>query len=470
MPVPNSVKQLLETQNVCYNISPPQVDGTLDHLRHEQYLRNAGAVKSLILQDEQGKVQVLIPANCLLDLNAVNQQLQRELRAMPNEELRQFFDKHQFQSMPALPKLTGLPTLVDQRLLQPEALLLDAGIADQLLELKQADFQQILADATICDITTPLANLEAANLATQNSDCDAAEMTAAIRNFTHLRVKQRLEETLELPPLPVTAQRIIKLRVEPNADISDLANIVETDPSLAAQVVSWAASPYYSAPGKIKSIHDAIVRVLGFDMVLNLALGLALGKTLNLPKDGPHGVTPYWQIAVCTAATVEGLVTAIPREHRPAFGMAYLSGLLNNFGYLILAEVFPPYFKTISRYTEANPHVHTETIERHILGVTRQHFASWLMDLWGMPQEIVYALRHQNNPNYRGEHGEYAQLVFVAQCLLRQQGIGVGPVIDVPEDVYDFLHLDGVQAQATITNIMESLDDLNNIAKQLGGA
>ncbi|MGB0439456.1 MAG: hypothetical protein ACPGFC_05040, partial [Paracoccaceae bacterium] len=32
------------------------------------------------------------------------------------------------------------------------------------------------------------------------------------------------------------------------------------------------------------SIHDAIVRVLGFDMVLNLALGLALGKLGKVPE------------------------------------------------------------------------------------------------------------------------------------------------------------------------------------------
>src|SRR5690606_21803229 len=203
------------------------------------------------------------------------------------------------------------------------------------------EFQQILEDAIICDISLPLAPLEADDQNTSDID----QILTAVRNFTQLRIKQRLEETLELPPLSDTAQRIIKLRVDPDADISDLAQIVETDPSLAAQVVSWAASPYYSAPGKIKSIHDAIVRVLGFDMVLNLALGLALGKTMSIPKNGPHGALPYWQQAVYMAATIEGLVTAIPRDQRPSFGMAYLCGLLHNFGYLILAEVFPPHFR-----------------------------------------------------------------------------------------------------------------------------
>lgn len=458
MPVPASVKQLLENQKVDYHIADTSQDGTL----RDQKLRQMGAAKSLILQDSQGRVQVVIAANCLLDINAANQQIGREMRPATNGELQPFFDKHQLDSIPALPKLAGMPTLVDKRLLDVETLYLDAGTNDELLEVKQSDFVNMVADASVCDIAIPLMELEQPST---NSDED--DIFTAVKTFTGLRIKQRLEETLELPPLPQTAQRIIKLRVDPNADISDLANIVETDPSLAAQVVSWASSPYYSAPGKIKSIHDAIVRVLGFDMVLNLALGLALGKTLSMPKDGPQGVSPYWMQAVYTAAAVEGLVTAIPREHRPGFGMAYLSGLLHNFGYLILAEVFPPHFSSICRHIEANPHVPSQLVEKHVLGVNRDQLASWLMQLWNMPEEVVVALRNQSVPDFEGEHNEYGKLLFVAQRLLQQRGICQGPKLEVPESVYRQLHLDPEKANTTIDNIIASADELNNIASQL---
>ena len=35
---------------------------------------------------------------------------------------------------------------------------------------------------------------------------DIQEITKAIADFTQLRIKQRLEETLEIPPLPETAR------------------------------------------------------------------------------------------------------------------------------------------------------------------------------------------------------------------------------------------------------------------------
>src|SRR5699024_119885 len=111
----------------------------------------------------------------------------------------------------------------------------------------------------------------------------------------------RLEDTLEIPPLPETAERIIQLRVNPNAAMADLVDIVESDPALAAQVVSWASSSSYAGAGDVRSVYDAVSRVLGFDTVMNLAMGLALGRPIKLPQHHPHGYASYWQQATWQA-------------------------------------------------------------------------------------------------------------------------------------------------------------------------
>ncbi|BFM13759.1 HDOD domain-containing protein [Simiduia litorea] len=458
MPLSNSVTQFLDKQQLEYQLTAP-LDAPI---WHDQQLRNNGAARATLLEDSQEKILAIYPADALLDLSAVNRILGRSMQAMSPTTLRTLFEKHKLSSVPALPGLAGMTTVIEQRLYQRDQLFLDAGSREQMLDLSQISFQTLAKDAIKGEISIPLSQLEQIS-----STADSALILASVRQFTELRVKERLEETLELPPLPETAQRIIKLRVDPNADISDLANIVETDPSLAAQVVSWAASPYYSAPGKIKSIHDAIVRVLGFDMVLNLALGLSLGKTLAMPTDGPFGVTPYWRHSVYMAAAMEGLVTAIPRDNRPSFGMAYLSGLLFNFGYLVMSEVFPPYFHKLCRMMEANPHVDHTLAEKHLLGLTRDHIAGWLMELWNMPDEVAYALRFQNEPTCQGPHAAYAKLLFVARRLLSQRGLRCGPKLEIPASVYEELQLDPIKAETTIDNILESSVELENISAQM---
>src|SRR5690554_7026234 len=118
-----------------------------------------------------------------------------------------------------------------------------------------------------------------------NDEQDLDTVNNAIDRFTQLRIKQRLSETIDLPPLPEIANRIIELRTNPNASPADLAKAVELDPSLAAQVLNWSRSPFYGVQGEINTIEEAIVRVLGFDLVLNLALGLALGRTLSRSEE-----------------------------------------------------------------------------------------------------------------------------------------------------------------------------------------
>ncbi|TVZ42085.1 HD-like signal output (HDOD) protein [Alteromonadaceae bacterium 2753L.S.0a.02] len=459
MSLPASVQEMLETQKVNYNIA--QMNDRSSHLSLVSSQQDVCIVQSVLLQDAEGRVQVLLPAGSILDLDALVKHTNRSFEGVKIDDILPLMEQHQLSCIPAVPRWQGMPTIVDTSLLNKKMLWLESGSGDNMLELSQVDFQNIngSSESIACAIPAP-------SLLDDRSK-DETQIFDSVKRFTQKRIKQRLDETLELPPLPETAQRIIKLRADPNADISDLANIVEIDPSLAAQVVSWAASPYYSAPGKIKSVHDAIVRVLGFDMVLNLALGLALGKTMSMHTLSPLQISKYWRNSVYTAAAVEGLVTSIERPYRPGFGMAYLSGLLNNFGYLILAEVFPPYFEGIERLARANTHIPSATIELHQLGLTGNQIAAWLMDNWNMPEEVVMALRYQNNPRYDGEHAIYAKLIHLAQQMLANAGFGTRLARPIPDQLYRDLHIDADTARITIENILEAGDDLDAIAEKM---
>ena len=456
MPVPAVIEDVLNKLDIEFAVS--QVHPSTD------FSALGGAAQSSILQDSHGKIQVIYAADSILDVDALRQLTDRELKPTSQEDIRSLCNSLALEHLTAVPGALDLPLVIDARLLDATELKLDCGNGEDVVNLAVAQFKKLAEDALTGNIAVSESTLQQGSL---DGVEDVDQITTAVANFTQLRIKQRLEETLEFPPLPETAQRIIKLRVDPNADINDLTNIVESDPSLAAQVVSWAASPYYAAPGKIKSVHDAIVRVLGFDLVLNLALGLALGKTLNLPKDRARGFTPYWQQAVYAAAAMEALVGAIPPKQRPTMGLAYLSGLLHNFGYLVLAEVFPPYFSNICRYQEANPFSNHCHIERHLLGVTREQLGAWLMRLWNMPEEVCVALRFQNEPAYAESEHVYANLLYVAMRLLRKYGIGDAPLTPVADEMFERLHLDREKAEAAIERVMEGSAELNGMASNL---
>lgn len=252
--------------------------------------------------------------------------------------------------------------------------------------------------------------------------------------------------------------------------IDEITSVVETDPALAAQVMSWASSSYYAAPSKIRSVEDAIVRVLGVDLVINLALSLSLGKTLSLPKDNPQSCTPYWQQSIYTAAVIEGLTRSMPRDKRPETGLAYLAGLLHNFGYLLLAHVFPPHFSLICRHLEVNPHVSHSVIEQHLLGISREQMGAWLMRHWGMPDELTAALRFQHDPDYIDADAEYPNLVCMALGLLRNRGVGHGAYAPLPDALFERLNVTREKAEDAVNKVLEAEVLLRELANKFSQA
>ncbi|MBB1518432.1 aminoacyl-tRNA deacylase and HDOD domain-containing protein [Aquipseudomonas guryensis] len=421
-------------------------------------------VQAALLDDAVGALLVLFPQDQLLDLNRLAELTGRKLAAVKPERLERMLAKHSLGLLPGLPPLTSSPCLYDERLLRVDSLLIESGTPGVLLEIASDSYKNILlAKASAARFGEPVASIK---LNLDRPDDDRAEITQAVQAFTARRIQQRLEETIEIPPLPETAQKIIKLRVDPDATVDDITGVVETDPALAAQVVSWAASPYYAAPGKIRSVEDAIVRVLGFDLVINLALGLALGKTLSLPKDHPQQTTPYWQQAIYSAAVIEGLTRAMPRAQRPEAGLTYLAGLLHNFGYLVLAHVFPPHFSLICRHLEVNPHLPAGYIEQHLLGISREQIGAWLMRFWDMPEELATALRFQHDPDYDGAHSAYPNLVCLAVSLLRNRGIGSGPQSEIPQALFERLGISRDKAEDALNKVLQAEVALRELAAQ----
>lgn len=439
---------------------PPTVRGLLAELAipYQEVIDHPGLnpdckVQAVLLDDTVGTLMVLFTQSHLLDLTRLADLTGRRMTAVTPDRLERLLGKHDLSRLPGVPVLTGSPCLYDERLLLQPMLLISAGEPGLWLEIATEHFRRLLENASVGRFGEPLSTIR---LSPDCPDHDVHAISQAVQAFTARRIQQRLEDTLEIPPLAESVRKIMRLRVDPNVSVDEITSVVETDPALAAQVMSWASSAYYGSSTKIRSVEDAIVRVLGADLVINLALGLSLGKILTLPKDHPQSSTPYWQQSIYTAGVIEGLTRAMPRAQRPETGLTYLAGLLHNFGYLVLAHVFPPHFSLICRHLEVNPHVTHSVIEQHLLGISREQIGSWLMRQWGMPQELATALRFQHDPGYTASDAEYPNLICVAVGLLRNRGIGHGPCEPLPDALFERLGVTREKAEDAVSKMLEA--------------
>jgi len=239
-------------------------------------------------------------------------------------------------------------------------------------------------------------------------------------------VERRIQKVYELPPMPDLGRRILELQSDPNAGAQQLAAIVQLDPSLAAQVIRYASSSYYGYTGQVTNIQEAIARVLGYDMVLNLALGLSAGRSFHIPDKGPLGLTRFWEHAVYSAVLVQKLGAILPESMRPPSGLGYLCGLLHDFGILLLGHLFPPEFQLLNKMAKAHPGQSVSDLEKRLLGMGQAkdmlalghaRIGAWLMQSWNMPRPLQVTLLEHHNADYRGDCDILVHLVQLSDFL-----------------------------------------------------
>lgn len=290
------------------------------------------------------------------------------------------------------------------------------------------------------------------------------QASAPAGNQPLLDIRSRLRKLDKLPPMPEMTSKILQLSANPNADVKELVQIVELDPSLAMQVMRYASSPYFAYQGRIDSVHTAVTRVLGYNTVLNLALGATAARAFKIPRNVPLGLESFWRHAIYSAALVQALSGAVPMEYRPPAGMAYLAGLLHNFGHLLLGHLFKQEFLILNKFILKYPDRPVELIERRVLGTDHATIGAWLMTAWNLPEEVVIATREHHNPNYQEIHAVYPHLVFLADRLLKRHEMGDVRDAEVPAVIWDSLGIGEYQAIAILGRVMEGADGLDKMA------
>lgn len=444
MSLPKITADYLESKNMGYSICA--------------HMTGTTSARAILLKHPKGKVLAVIPEGSFLDLSRLEEITESKLEPLSVPEKEATHRNIECTSLPALPVFPAITTVVDEQLLQHDRVNVSSGDPDIAVQIGGEDFARLWPKAHNADISAQILNEEI-----PDKSLERGEIDRSISNFTSYRIRQRLSDTVSIPPLSNTVEQIILLRAEPSNTLAELSAIVEEDPSLAAQITRWANSPYFGTGIQVRSVKDAVIRVLGADLVINLALGLSLGKSLDIDR-ASIDIGTYWVQSIMCATAMEILVGTMPAEQRPSAATAYLVGLFHNFGRLILAHVFPPHSVLVNRYLEANAGTHHHSIEKHLLGVTREQINAWLMRDWDLPDDLCDALRHVHT----GKGNVYAQLCFATCHLLHEQGMCERPMLSLNSQILDDLGLSLEDARLVAERIAGASDEYVQLAEIFG--
>ena len=461
MGIPTNIREFLDREGAEYQMLHHHRTSTLGEAAEACNMPLNKLVRAVILVDGQGLLMAVLPADHVLDFSALFELLHRNLELVPGNQLATIFDECEPRSYPPLAPLYNLDVIVDSSLDDLDTITFEPGSHTTLLQVDASQYRKLLGKALSGRFSRP------ANTLRSSDNYQQEDLYEVVDQFTPARPKYNAEEFHELPAMPATAAQILELATNPRANARQLANIIEQDPAMAAQILRYANSSLYGYRGGIQDLQTAIARVLGFDYVLNLALGFAIGKSLRIPRDGPFGLEAFWTHSVHAARLVEQLANHLPREMRPQRGTAYLAGLLQNLGRLVLGHTFQPEFFILNRFAQANPEMPACELERHVLGVTHDQIGAWLLEAWGLPEELIIAVRHHHDEGYWDRFSTCSQLVLIANRALARYGIGDTDQSDIPAFALEMLAIDEQTVLAETELLIDKSSDLADLAMRL---
>jgi HD-like signal output (HDOD) protein len=208
---------------------------------------------------------------------------------------------------------------------------------------------------------------------------------------------------LMLPTLPEVALKVRETIDDDNASIADIAQIIETDAALSAQIIQVANSSLYRGLSSADTVQNAVMR-MGLNTIKNLAISLVMKQLFQ----ATHPVVDRYLRSAWKQSTDVAALSAMIAKHYTTLApdSALLAGLTHSIGLspiLVRAEsdseLLNDNAELVKLLEESAPIVGTEILKK-----------------WGFSQALVDVPMQHLVLDRQGNNGkaDYADVVQVA--------------------------------------------------------
>jgi len=280
-------------------------------------------------------------------------------------------------------------------------------------------------------------------------------------------LRKTLQQTELIPPLPETAHHILMLRNKPDANLEELVTLIEGDPVMSAFVMKYARMAIFGYGERITSVTHAVSLVLGFTTALNVALGVASSGSLKAPNYGPLGRIRIWGNALECAQLCRQLSLCMKNKQLVHPGLAYLGGLLHNFGYLLFAHFCPKEFESLNDMISSKPEQDIRALEIKHFGITHDLIGLHLLKAWQLPEEVIMMAAKHHFPDATGKHVSYVKLVVIANRLLHKDGVPDSGEHIETSMLLDDLEINESDAECALEKVLACQGELQELARGL---
>jgi HD-like signal output (HDOD) protein len=218
-----------------------------------------------------------------------------------------------------------------------------------------------------------------------------------------------------VPSLPQVYHSLLAELEDQRGASTAIARLVSQDPGLSAKVLQLANSSLFGHGYLINHPMDAVM-CLGTEMIKAIVLSQAIFKHYATLKHPEFDLGKLWAHSWDVAQYAR--YCCRDKKLPPALAeQAFLAGLLHEVGRLILVESFPEQFQAACA-TARSKGVSLCLCLRETFKATPAQVSGYLLDLWGMPGEVIAAVsKHDCPENAAGQEFELTTALYVGDYL-----------------------------------------------------
>jgi len=466
MNLPDTVRTYLDRQQCAYRLIPYPPREAIGQASERLDIPARRIARAVLLKDAAGPIMAILPHSHILDFSMLCQLRECDLEPLHGAETSRFFQARgcKGNSHPPLPDAFDIPALVDTSLSDDGDIYFEGGSGDCFVKMRGGDFGKLLPRVRWGRFAVQADDLD---FLTGQQTLTPQNLTGLAHRYTPAQTRAGIESIAELPAIPAAVEALLALRAKPDLSADEIIRFAEQDPSRAALLVYWARAPLHGFHGAVDSLETVIEQVLGPEKALDALLGYSMGQAFHVAVEGPVGLQALWRHSIYCAALVGELVKMLPDPACAKSGLAFLCGLLHDFGYLVLGHALPARFFLLNRFLAVNRHVPLNAVERYVLGAEHWQIGAWLMQAWNLPEQVIATAHWHHSEEGTQPHAEYSNLVLIANRLLHYVGLGEEHNNRLPALALFMLGISHDQAMAALAQVHASMAELDSLCAVL---
>ena len=246
--------------------------------------------------------------------------------------------------------------------------------------------------------------------------------------------KQALLSLQRVPALSPTATQLLARLARRNCEVKELAELIERDPLLSAQILTIANSAAFGRAQQISSIRHAVA-MIGIGSVRRFALARSISNLFGKRRIAPSfSITRFNLHSVAAGMLLELLAECAPLEDAED---AFLAGLFHDVGKLVIAVALPEQYEEMLSLAALTGEPLIE-VERRTLGTDHAELSALAVEYWDLGEPIRTAAAYHHAPEQSpAGSGRIALALAVSKvdAMINAAGMSLFPAPPMEQEV-----------------------------------